>query len=333
MAKVTKEIISFDKKSITWTVKQIVNMMDNEKICFDNAVQRSYIWKPDQKSLLIHSLLISMPVPHMFAVRTGDKVYDFLDGKQRCNAVSDFVKNRYELTNVPPVEYTDGSSVDINGMQFSDLPEDMQDNILSYTLTINYFDDLTEEQQEDMFFRLNAGTDLSAIEKSRVKCPSLNEIQQITKYPLFDYMTERQRERYTDEDIVVKMIAMLVMDEPCLDTKEIRPFMETLEVTKAIKDRMYKVTKAIKEMHDELETDELPKIAKRLYVKTHMISLVPFVEKHGVQTEFVKQFFGSGRMTISKKYNDHASNGSGHVQNVKARTEALEEEFKKFMQH
>ena len=328
------EIITYSKNNMQRTAKEIAKMMDNGNATFTNAVQRGKVWDNDRKSLLIHSMIIKAPIPPFFSThRDGSKVYDFLDGKQRCNAIHDFLRNQFELTNVPPVVYDDDTEMDINGCLFDDLPEDMQDNISSFSLTTYFMENLTEEQEEEIFFRLNNGKSMTQIEISRVKCPAINEVQQIAKYPLFDFMTDKQRERYTDEDIVVKMLAMLVMDEPCLDTKVIRPFMETLEVTKATKDRIYKVTKAIKEMHDELETDELPKIAKRLYVKTHMISLVPFVEKHGVQTEFVKQFFGSGRMTISKKYNDHASNGSGHVQNVKARTEALEEEFKKFMQH
>jgi len=325
-----KQIVGFDRKTISWNCNQIVKMMENASIRFDSAVQRTLVWDQSRKSLLIHSLITGMPVPAFYAVRGADKVYDFLDGKQRCNAIREYVKGMYSLKDVPPVLYDDGSEEDINGMFFSGLSEEMQDNIKSYSLNINYFDELEEEQQEELFYRINNGKPLTQIEQSRVRCNALPQIKVLGHHPVYDFLTDKARARYTDEDLVTKSFAILNMETPCLDTKEIRPFMEKLVINKADHDKMWKIYDNIKKMHDEMIENEAGTPAKRLYVKTHFLSIIPFVAEHGKQTEFLQHFFSGERMTISKKYNDNATAGVGHVPAVKARLDAIEAEWKKF---
>lgn len=328
--KMGKQIIGFDRKSIAWNCNQVAKMIDNTSIRFDNAVQRTLVWNQQRKSLLIHSLIIGAPIPPMYAVRGSDKIYDFLDGKQRCNAIHDYLREIYPLKDVPLIQYDDGSEEDINGLYFSGLSEEMKDNIKSYTLNINYFDEIDEEQQEELFFRLNNGMPLTAIEKSRVKCPALPDVQNLCHHPVFDSLSDKARARYTDEDIVIKCIAMLDMNEPCLNTKAIRTFMEQLKIDDAKHVKMYGIFDTIKQMHDEMMENGASAVAKRLYVKTHLISIIPFVATHGKQTEFLQEFFNGKRSSISQEYNSNATSGVGHPHRVRARIDAIETEWNKF---
>ena len=43
------------KANISWSVKQVVKMIRNGNIKFDNAVQRGYEWDKKRASLLVHS--------------------------------------------------------------------------------------------------------------------------------------------------------------------------------------------------------------------------------------------------------------------------------------
>ena len=334
----SKEIATWGQKHITWNAKQIVKMIDNNTARFDSAYQRTYVWDLERKSMMIHSMIMQIPTEPLWAAHgTETRVYDFMDGKQRCNAIRDYIKGTYALKDVPPIQYRDvktgnllDDEDDVNGKFFSELSEEMQDNILSYQFSVNYFDDIDEESQEDFFVRINRGKVLSAIELSRVKCASLPDIQKLTYHPLFDFISEKARKRYTDEDIIVKCFAMVKMDIPCLDTKAIRPFMETLEISKDEYSKMQDVFTTIKTMHDEMEENEAGAVAKRLYVKTHLISIIPFVMEHGKQTKFLQKFFSGERMSISQKYNDNATAGVGHAPAVKARLDAIETEWRKF---
>ena len=226
------EIMTIDRKTVQLTAAQLTKKMENGKATFDNAVQRTLVWTKEQSSLLIHSLIINNPVPPFYATKTPDGVYDFLDGKQRSNAIYLFLNDGYELTDIPPVLYDDGTELDINGFLFSNLPEDIQEAIKGYSLSIVGLDDLTEEQEADIFYRLNNGKALSKIEQMRAICPSIKKVQDIAQHPIFELATtEKSRQRYVDEDLVIKSLAMLHMETPCLDVKAIRPYGETLEIS------------------------------------------------------------------------------------------------------
>ena len=85
-----KQIVGYNRHPQNWNARQIAKMMENGTARFNNAVQRGLIWTLEQKSLLIHSLLVGSPINAMYAIRNDDKVYDFIDGKQRSNAIKDF---------------------------------------------------------------------------------------------------------------------------------------------------------------------------------------------------------------------------------------------------
>jgi len=188
--------MAIKKANIQWSAKQLTKSIEKGTITFDNAVQRGYVWDNDRKSLLIHSMLEGFPIPAFFASK-DENGYSMLDGKQRSEAISGYINGNYFLTNLPEVmaeisiQNTENKKevieegLDINGSYFSDLPEDLQDRIKDYSLTVYYFDGITEEEINEMFFRLNNGKPLTAIELTRVKARSLEKFQEIGKHELF----------------------------------------------------------------------------------------------------------------------------------------------------
>lgn len=331
-----REIIKLNKMTLPWTVKTLVSSMKKGTAIFDNACQRSLVWTNEQKSMLIHSLIIGAPIPPMYCSRNSEtKVYDFLDGKQRSNAIFDYVEGNFTLEGVPELEYDDESTVDINGKLFKELDEELQDAIRTYSLSIVYFDDLTDEQESDIFYRLNSGSALTAIEKSRVLCPSLETIQRIANESevIQSAVTEKAKAKYVDEDLVIKSFAMLKMEEPCLDTKVIRPFTQNLELDEDDVEELTNILNRLATIHDNIEDT---KVAKKLYGRTHLVTLVGFLATHDEDedeeiTEMLSSFFDGGRAgTTSDKYNAFARSGSGHAPNIKGRLEILEEEFENY---
>ena len=164
------------KANIDWTAKQLNKLAQKGLIQFDNAIQRGYVWDVKRKSLLIHSMLVGYPIPPFYAAKNGEG-YDMLDGKQRTGAIMDFLNGKFELTDIPEVEVEneDGTTdmVDINTLHFDEMEEILRDELESYSLTVYYFDGITEEEISEMFFRLNNGKPLSAIELSRAKAKSM----------------------------------------------------------------------------------------------------------------------------------------------------------------
>ena len=335
------------KSNISWNARQISKMIDKGTITFDSIIQRNLVWNNDQKSLLIHSMIEDYIIYPMVA-RKIDKTYSVTDGKQRLlGSVNAYLNNKFALTNVPEVELDDGTLMDINGMFFTDLPEEVQDAINSFMFTIYYYEEISDDQEADVFFRINNGSKLTNIEVSRIRCKALETINSIGKHELFTTaLTEKAFEKYTHEDLVIKSYIMLTSDNPSLDTKFVRPLMEKVEFTNDDIELMNKVYDRILNTYKTIIVDDSPetgkiskRIAKRLLTRTHMLSIMPIVKRSFEEnvsdemfTNWVKNFFcGTKSVTKYNDYNTRCASGSGHAENVKVRLKVVKKDYEKFM--
>ncbi|MCK5180413.1 MAG: DUF262 domain-containing protein [Candidatus Pacebacteria bacterium] len=59
--------------------------------------QRSSVWKPEQKQMLIDSILRKIDIPKIYLRETKNKDYQYeiIDGQQRMRAIWDFLKNDF----------------------------------------------------------------------------------------------------------------------------------------------------------------------------------------------------------------------------------------------
>ena len=313
------------RMNINWNARQLVKMCMNGSITFDNAIQRGYVWDLKRKSLLIESMIIGYPIPAFYAKRDESKVFDMLDGKQRSEAICGFLNGEYALTGVAD-EY--------EGKYFNDLPEEVQDDIISYSLTVYYFEDITDEEVNEMFYRLNNGKPLTAIELTRVKTKSFEKIKQLAAHPIFtDALKESQINRYTNEDIVIKALIMLNVDKPSLKNDFIRPWVTETEITEEMA-RMASVTLTdIKKAHDLLVDKGNIKAAKKLYFRTHLISFIPLAlqELPSDVAEFAGWFFTPDKgVTQSFVYNTHCSSGANNQTAVEIRDREIQKAWVEF---
>ena len=318
-----------DKARVEWTVNRLVNYHKDGTVTLDNAVQRGFVWDNARKSKLIESLILEDPIPPIYAAKFGE-TYSLIDGKQRTGAVSEFLDDGFaleglEMFSLEDVETGEMEDYDINGMKFSDLPEIFQNAIKDSALTVITLHEPTEEKICEVFFKLNNGKPLNAITLTRVKAKSRKEIVELGSHELFkNALTAKALERYTNEDIVVKSWAVLHQEEPSLETKAIRPLMETMEFTDDDKSQLEECFDRILEVHGLIEDK---KIAKRILTRTHMISIMRVVWKSiedGLSAKqfmewFVTFYAGKKKATISTVYNSYAGAGSARKESVQKR--------------
>lgn len=330
------------KAAITWSAKQIVKMIRNKSIKFDNSVQRGYVWDKKRASLLISSLLMNYPIPPVFAAKSEDGKYDMLDGKQRMNAIRKFYDGEYALVGVPPVVInTNGveMEIDINGMKYENFDEDLRDELDSATLTIYYFDGITEEEINEMFFRLNNCVPMNQITLTRVRAKSKGIIKELGQNELFTYsLSAKALESYTNEDIVIKALYVLSGADN-LQTKNIREWIAETEIEEKFAVDLGVAFTRLAIIAKEIEKED-KKLAKKIVTKTHLLSLIPFIKKATDDKmkdknleNWLKSFYGiANKTSVSSAYNDACGSGSSKKEAVTTRYRELEKSYNKFLE-
>lgn len=340
--------MSLEKSSISWSAKQLKNMIANGKIDFDHIIQRSYVWERKRKSALIESMILGYPIPPVFAKRVDDgtgkrggNIYSIMDGKQRLSTVAQFLNDEFALTELPPVTYMDEGlntecETDISGMKFSELPEAIKDQLSSTIFSVTYFDNLTKEEERELFKRLNAGKPLSTKSRLLASCSDIEGLLDVGSHELFDDMlTDKAKDNKNQVTLVMKAWCMMNMpiEEVSFEGKDFNPLFETASISDVERLKLDKVFGMIHDTHLTLVENKEKAVAKKLYTETHMISLVPFFAKaieSGIEVstmaDWLIDFFGSH----NEQYDIAAGNGSAKNSNIMVRNTVLAESFEQF---
>lgn len=321
----------------TITCKKLYVSIKSGNSTFDNEVQRALVWNNQQKSLLIHSIICDYAIPPLYAVKNGSS-FDFIDGKQRSYAIFDYMDDKYALRNIPTVIDADNMEYDLNGVKYSQLPEEYKMAISDYNLTINLFDQIDQDEIQEIFYRLNNGTSLKSTDKNFARAISKAEIVKLSNHPLFEkILTPNALGKYAQRTIVIQSLIMLKEENPCLDSKEIAPFLSTTELNDADVIRLTAIYDKFVELYDELSSNIKSNrhVIRKTFSRGGIPTFTPFIEEHIDETDklvsFLKYFFsGAKGASIRDDYSLASSQGAGHQINVEKRQQILREEWNKF---
>lgn len=73
------------------SIGEIVSMYENKEIIVDPEFQRLFRWDIGQKSKLIESLLLGIPLPSIFVFEREDGSWELIDGLQRLSTILEFM--------------------------------------------------------------------------------------------------------------------------------------------------------------------------------------------------------------------------------------------------
>lgn len=91
-------------------------------LILDESFQRNKVWTRKQKSQLIESLLLGIPIPYLYLYEDKNANLIVLDGRQRLSAIFDYLENQYPLSNMEFLKELDGKRV-------SDLKDNLVDKL------------------------------------------------------------------------------------------------------------------------------------------------------------------------------------------------------------
>lgn len=335
-----KIIKGAERSEVHWTSRKVVEMLDDGEINPDLDIQRGYVWKNnDKKSALIRSMILDRAVPPFYFNKIND-VYEVEDGKQRILTMSKFLKDEFELSGLDLIQVIndDGQleEFDINGLKFSELLDCFQNAIKEYNFTISFTDEAEADEVADTFYNLNSGQALNSATMNRVKAKSKDAIIRLSKHKLFnECLSKVALEGHVNDDLVIKAHAILHHNEPSMNATWVRKYMKEAEITEADERELNEIFNNIYEIHSLIEDK---KIAKRIYTRTHLISIIPVVLKgmiaklsdEQMMEWFVSFFSGRRSATISHTYNSAAGSGSGKKDAVRKRLVAIDEHWNEY---
>ena len=330
------------KANMQWTGKTLFNQVEKQQIIFDCAIQRNPCWDIQRKSLLIHSMIEGYPIPALFFSKRSDKKYDALDGKQRSITISEYFREEFSLSeNTPAIWDEEGIPIEVSGKKFSELPEWAQDNIKDYSLTIYYFEDLTEDEKSELFFRINNGKSLTSIELTRVKAKCLKEFQKIAAHELIrSSVTDTGKKRYTNENIAMQSWMLCFSETKDFSTKVFRPAIESADVTEEqvgeIEAAMNYVLKVCNSM--DSSDKEQKRVLKKIKTRSHLVSCIYLAKKFieaGIDIDKFKEtvynFFNCSKTSTNDKYNDSVGVSSAKPEKVRVRIAVMDSLLSKYL--
>ncbi|MFA7745488.1 DUF262 domain-containing protein [Salinicoccus roseus] len=162
------------------SILEVYNLYRESKLIVNRKYQRKLVWTPEEKVMLIDSIMQGYPLPlFLFAkdISTNNtEEMEILDGVQRLTAIFDFIENRiswedkkFDLKVFPAANENYKSeifTVDKQVGALEPLDSKRSSQFLSYQLAVTTFESLNEDEMIDVFGRINSqGRQLSLQEK------------------------------------------------------------------------------------------------------------------------------------------------------------------------
>lgn len=145
--------MNLDKSKIS--IANIRDMLARGDLITNLKYQRSPgLWPLPARSYFIDTIIEGFPFPqiyfHEYLDRKTKKTRtEIVDGQQRITTINDYIHNRFALGK---------NSRAHEGMRFDDLDDDTQDELLSYTVSVDTIREADRTQILQMFRRMNAYT-------------------------------------------------------------------------------------------------------------------------------------------------------------------------------
>jgi Protein of unknown function DUF262 len=106
--------------AVDFSFGELVNLHKDKEIIISPEYQRLFRWEDEQKSRLIESILVQLPIPPIFMVENDDGILELIDGLQRVSSVIQFIST-HDIDREPLRLIGCDLIKDLNGKVFEDL--------------------------------------------------------------------------------------------------------------------------------------------------------------------------------------------------------------------
>jgi hypothetical protein len=144
---------SFDSRA--YSINDFVEWDKNKQLELNPSFQRRPVWSYKAKSYLMDTILRGKPIPKIFIrqkinVSTKTSVREVVDGQQRLRSILSYIKDGFFVSR------QQNADLKVEGKRPSQLPEDVQAQVLSDEVAVDLLINLPDAEVLDIFGRLNS---------------------------------------------------------------------------------------------------------------------------------------------------------------------------------
>jgi len=197
-----------------YPLQNIIQIMETMNL--NPEYQRRRVWKNEQKSRLIESFIMNIPVPPVFLYEISFSRYEVMDGLQRLSTLHDFYTGKFAL---------EGLEVwsELNGKKILDLPENIKKGIdRRYISTVVILNETAKNIKEEQF--------LKKFVFERLNTGGTKLTPQETRNALFDGKMNQLCIKIASENLIFKKIFDIPEDYDELQHNSLYRRMEDVEL-------------------------------------------------------------------------------------------------------
>jgi len=193
-------------------LRSIVDRIDRGDIDLQPDFQRQEVWSLNKKRKLIDTVLRDWSIPPIHLVVTESNQLEVLDGQQRLATVRDFLNDQFSIdANINP---PDERLSHLHGKFYSQLDAITRRKIDQYTIRGFRITDYAPEEPNELFYRLNQPTSLTAGEqRNALYGPARKQLKSlVTKFQKLGNAKETigfSNARMSYDDVIAKLLFFL----------------------------------------------------------------------------------------------------------------------------
>ena len=222
---IDKKIGEVRIKELDISFSELMSLHGEEELIISPEYQRLFRWSYEQRSRLIESILVELPIPQFFVVENDNGILELVDGLQRISSVFHFVDSSLLNLNQPldSLKLIGCDLVpELNGNTFDSLPLRLRLHIKRATVRMVMIRRQSSYRLRfEMFKRLNTGGSLLTPQEIRNCsarmvgktgidfCSFINQCVDSESFQIcISSLSDTEKEQKVDEELVLRFFAL-----------------------------------------------------------------------------------------------------------------------------
>ncbi|WP_414831772.1 DUF262 domain-containing protein [Afifella sp. YEN Y35] len=207
--------------AVDFSFGELLNLHKDGEIIIRPEYQRLFRWSNEQRSRLIESIIMGLPIPPIFLIENDDGILELIDGLQRTSSVLQFLD--YKAINQPELILEGCDFIkDINGETFSTISTVLRLKIKRTPIRATIINKSGDAfVKYELFKRLNTGGSLLSAQEIRNCSSRMIEggadfyelLQRLAQFEPFastiSRLPESMVEQRANEELVLRFFALV----------------------------------------------------------------------------------------------------------------------------